>query len=390
MHFFDEVKDYMGFEQTHADTLQTLRPTVEPHFEDIVANFYDELWQHDHTKNIFDGPEQIDRLESSLHDWLEDIFTGPYDNEYFQHRKHVGLVHYKIGLKPEFMFGAMNLIRSDLIEILREESIEPPLSKAIKSVETILDLDLTVILQSYWDRTMEKKLESASSLAAGLAHEILNPLNSIGLNLTLLERRLESDLDSSTDYTKMLDSVRSELQRVSSLAQEIKDFSKPMDISPRWHDAKQIMSELQQVHGATLEASDIELAMDISDDSAIYCDIDRLKQVFVNLLKNSIEAIEPPGTVQLKIENKDAGTSILIEDDGEGMDPSTQYQIFDLFFTTKASGTGIGLPVVKKIIDAHDGSISVTSNRGQGTRFTISLPRPEKSSSSNKREILNE
>ena len=110
----------------------------------------------------------------------------------------------------------------------------------------------------------------------------------------------------------------------------------------------------------------------------IWCDIDRLTQILVNLITNAVEAIdEHGGTITLTVDNQTDGTRILLTDDGEGMAPGMRYKIFDLFYTTKAAGTGLGLPIVAKIVDAHQGAIDVVSHKDMGTTFTIYLPRPQ-------------
>lgn len=380
MHFISEIKDYIGFDAEDAERLSALKPTLAPHFPAIVDAFYDALETNEHTRNLFEGPEQINRLRHSLEDWLDGVFTGPYDTEYFEKRQKIGRVHVDIGMRPEFMFGAMNIIRLKIIDIIKERSIELDTKNALRSVERILDLELTILLQAYWNEMMNNKVKSASALAAGLAHEILNPLNSMALNLTLLERQLKEHEDVAEEgYLEIIESVHSELRRIEGLSQEIKDFTKPVDIQPTWFDARDLLDDIEQAHGPTLSASDIELVTQIEGAPDIFCDSDRLKQVFINLIKNSAQSIDSEGCIAVRVDNKNEdGTRIEIEDDGHGMDPSTQYQIFDLFFTTKASGTGVGLPVVKKLIDAHDGSISVESKPGEGTKITIALPRPKK------------
>jgi truncated hemoglobin YjbI len=135
MHFFDQIKEYIGFDKSTAETLTKLKPAVSPYFDDIVDDFYDALWSNEQTRNVFEGPEQVERLRNSLHRWLSETFTGPYDEEYFENRKHIGQVHHEMGLEPHFLFGAMNIIRTDLVEMLNREDIEPDQDKAIKSTE---------------------------------------------------------------------------------------------------------------------------------------------------------------------------------------------------------------------------------------------------------------
>jgi signal transduction histidine kinase len=389
MQFFAEIKDYVGFDEADQRRLTALAPTLEPHFGQVVSSFYDALNQNPRTRDVFTGPEQVERLRGTLHQWLEELFEGPHDEDYFERRQRIGQVHVDVGLLPQFMFGAMNIVRIELVRAMREEDIDD-LAENIESVERALDIDLTIMSQSYWDSLMEMKLQIPSALATGLAHEIRNPLNTIGLQMTLLERRLReytTDVEADEKISPIVQAVRSELARIRGLTTEIMDFAKPIDITPAWHDGRQLLEQLEQVHGPTLETSQIDFVTDIGGiDEQIWCDMDRMQQVLVNLLTNAVEAIEDEGTISVDIENAEYGTTIQISDTGEGMPPSLKYRVFDLFYTTKASGTGIGLPIVKKIIEAHGGSIDIASKPGDGTKFTVYLPRPKRERSGRESE----
>jgi signal transduction histidine kinase len=387
MYFFKEIKDYIGFSDEDADCLRRLNPLLEPYFEDIVDHFYRSLNDNARTRDIFTGLEQIERLRKTLHRWLTEVFAGAYDDAYFHARQRIGRIHVAVGLQPQFMFGAMNIIRIDLIRAIYEQHdrLEAQVGRSgqecIESVERILDLELTIMTQAYWDKLMQMKLEIPSALATGLAHEIRNPLNTMGLQLTLLDRRIRdiaNGIDGAEErISPIADALRSELARIRTLTNDIMDFSKPVEISPAWHDAGAFLEELERVHGPSLEASNIAMETRLEGDLRMWCDMDRMRQLVVNLLTNAVEAMDESGRIAVSVDNADYGTTLTFEDAGEGMAPALKYRVFDLFFTTKPSGTGMGLPIIKKIVEAHGGSIDVSSQPGRGTKFTIFLPRPE-------------
>ena len=118
------------------------------------------------------------------------------------------------------------------------------------------------------------------------------------------------------------------------------------------------------------------MEIETEGDVVLECDRTRMTQVFVNLMTNAVEAMPDGGTISVFIEGKEQGVVIEFSDDGVGMPPTMKYQIFDLFHTTKATGTGIGLAIARKVVEAHDGSIDVLSRPGEGSTFTVYLPRP--------------
>ncbi len=377
LYFFEEAKAYINFSEEDAARLSALKDVVDPHFESIVVAFYDALTSNPRTMAVFDSEAQIERLRASLKRWLEELFTGPYDSDYFQKRLKIGRRHVDVGLLPHFMFGAMSVIRGEISGVLQDHFSDSEARLAhIRSVDRILDLELTIMLQSYWDNMMELKLKLPTALATGLAHEIRNPLNAINLNLTLLERRIAALEGDASSTGPILDGIRGEIRRIGSLTNEIMDFAKPIEITPSWHRADDFVREISMVHGPTLDAANIELVATVDGEQMIWCDHDRITQVLVNLITNAVQAIEDSGQVTLHIDNTGAGTTIEVADDGAGMPPTHRYRIFDIFFTTKATGTGLGLPICRKIVEAHDGAIDVNSKPGRGTTFTIFLPRP--------------
>lgn len=378
MIFFVEIMEYVGFTDEDAAALSRCREVVRPHFGRIVSSFYDALSFNSRTRQVFEGPEQVERLRKTLYRWLEELFTGPYDEHYFEQRLRIGKVHVNVGLLPHFMFGAMNIIRREIMEILATaEPLAAERTHCAAALEKILDIELTIMLQSYWDTMMELKLQVPVALASGLAHEIRNPLNAINLNITLLERRLRQKGDEAEAASNpVLEVIRSEIRRIRSLTSDIMDFAKPIDISPEWHNIPQFLAELNAIHGPTLEASELTMESKLVGDAMMWCDLDRLRQVFVNLITNAVEAMSPGGKITLTFQNEARRTRIYVADTGEGMTPGSQYKVFDLFYTTKVQGTGLGLPIVRKIIEAHGGWIEIQSRQGVGTTFVITLPRP--------------
>lgn len=372
--FYDEIKDYIGFDDQDAALLRELGPEVEPHLYKVADHHYEALSANPRTMAVFTGPEQIERLKNAFRVWVKQLFCGIYDDTYFQMRQNIGRVHVMVGLHPHFMFAAMNLVRDDMLDILAL------LDKSVRHRDAmlkLLDIEMAIMVQSYCDKMTEVKMQVPAVIAAGVAHEIRNPLNAIGLQMTLLSRRLRKlDVEPET-FNTIIESVQSELRRMRGLTSEILDFTKPIDISASWHNGEHLLQGLQSVHGPTLEASNITLTTRLVGPPELYCDSDRIIQVLVNLLQNSAEAMDNEGHIEIELENKESLTVLTFRDDGPGMPEEVRFRVFELFFTTKASGTGMGLPIVQKIIEGHGGSIRIDpTSHENGTTFRVLLPRP--------------
>lgn len=370
MYFIEEIKEVVDLTPEDATRMVEAFAWVEPHFEEIVGAFYDAFYLNPRTRIYFEDEAQIERLKRSLNTWLHELFSGKYDDAYYRKRLHIGHVHMKIGLLPHFVSAATTIIRSHLATILTDQGM----TEHVRAMERMIDIELSIMLQTYWDDLMEQKLKMPVALAMGLAHELRNPLNGMSLNLTLLERRLRH-IEGASDLEPSIEVMRHELRRITTMTNEIMDFAKPIDIHPRWVSAHNVLRDLASVHSLTLDAARISLDVRVEGPDLLYIDTDRMHQVLTNLITNAAEAIEQDGSISIHVTNTDRTTSIELIDDGPGMDPSLKYRVFELFYTTKTTGTGLGLAIVRKIIEAHNGTVDVNTRRGQGTQFSIVLPR---------------
>ena len=378
MQRIEDIKKYVDFDDSDAETLQRLGPIVEPHLETVADRLYESLQQNEYTNGFFEGDETSETLKESLRTWLMAVFDASYGEEHAEGRRQIGESLIRLGLKPQYMFAAVNLVRTEMIKIVVQEDHDIDLTDALTSIERILDIDLAMILDGYWEALLSEKARAGAELATRLAHEIRNPLNAIGLNLTLLERKLGSSTDDSDRYVSSLQAIRTELQRVEALTKEIKEYSQPISPTPGWHDFDALLDEIESAYGPTLEANDIRLQTQIAESASdVYCDAEQIKQAIINLVQNSIESIDNDGTIEIGACTRDGRTVVEVADSGDGMKRTATERAFDLFYTTKASGTGIGLPMVKKIVDAHQGTIDFLNHASEdGTTVRITLPKP--------------
>ncbi len=371
-HFFDELATHGAFNDAEVRALRACHAILAPHFDDISESFYRGLLNEPRAREVFSSPEQVERLRASLLGWLESGFTGPWDDAFFARRRRIARTHVDVGLLPQFVTGAMSVVRRHVRQVLVVAEASLPL---LEATERLLQLELELMQQSYWDHMMELKLTVPVAFASGLAHEIRNPLNAIVLNLKILERRLQAlDADHSIP---IVEAARDEVRRIASLTDEIIEFAKPMAIRRTWHRADRFLAELETLHAGAFRAKGVSLRAESSGEATWYCDVARMLQALTNLLANALDAVQPGGQVLVSIASDRVSTTIEVIDDGRGMAPAVRYRIFDIFYTQdNARGMGLGLSIVRNIVDAHGGLIDVRTLPGAGSTFTIRLPRP--------------
>ena len=219
-----------------------------------------------------------------------------------------------------------------------------------------------------------EKLAAVGTLAAGLAHEIRNPLNGAQLHLTYLKRALNR-MKASDDLVDALDVVRGEVRRLSDLVTDFLDFARPRDLNRQPLNVQDLCQQsIDMVRPAASEAK-VALKLELPA-SPIQADLDvaMMKQVLLNLLNNGIQAIESDsgGGVTLRVVRRPLVVVLEVIDDGPGI-PDSRAPIFDAFYSTKPKGTGLGLAIVHRIVTDHGGSVSVESEPGH-TVFTLVLP----------------
>lgn len=220
----------------------------------------------------------------------------------------------------------------------------------------------------------QEKLAAVGMLAAGLAHEIRNPLNGAQLHLAFLERALRRG-GADADSRDALKVVEEEIKRLSMLVTEFLDFARPNPLRRAPVDLRVLSERALQLAAADAEQAHIALIRDFSP-KAIVAEVDagKLEQVLLNLVRNAIEALAPSGGghVKLRVRLKPRWGMIEVEDDGPGL-PGNDAPIFDAFFSTKPNGTGLGLAIVHRIVTDHRGTVDFESKPGC-TLFRIGLP----------------
>lgn len=233
-------------------------------------------------------------------------------------------------------------------------------------------------------RVLEKRAADAEALSAmgrlalNLAHEIRNPLNAAVLQLHLLGRHVDKlpvDEDSRAALRRKAQIVGDEIGRLNRLLTEFLELARPRGVVRELVHLGRLVDGVLDLEQGAAAARGVAVERDLERDCVLVGDAEKLKQVVLNLVMNSLEAMKDGGVLRVRTGYDGDRVRLAVEDTGTGIEPSALAQVFDPFFTTKEAGTGLGLSIVRKIVDQHGGEIAVESERGTGTRAVVLLPR---------------
>jgi signal transduction histidine kinase len=236
---------------------------------------------------------------------------------------------------------------------------------------TLRDLDSIESINTQLQ--VSERLAALGRITAGVAHEVKNPLNSMRLWLENLKESLPPDTD---DMAKQAVSVLdAEIDRLDAVVKRFLDFSRPMDVRLEPTQLAELLKEVLEVARPQLERSKVQVAQLLPIDvPEIFGDRDLLKQAILNLVLNAVEAMPSGGQLQLTLSRRGEMAEITVGDTGKGIPVELRQKVFQLFFTTRPGGSGIGLASTFRIVQLHNGSIDFTSEVGRGTTFRIELP----------------
>lgn len=232
--------------------------------------------------------------------------------------------------------------------------------------------DLTEIAQLRADAERAQRLAALGRLSAGLAHEIRNPLSSIAGSVELVRESPRLD----DEERKLLGLVLTESERLNELVSTMLQVSKPTVPRRVEADLAQVAREVAAMAQANrADGAGMTFRESASQPVVAAVDIDQIRQVLWNLLKNAIQASPSGSTIEIKVEGTSDTAILSVTDQGAGIDPAQRERIFDMFYSERTHGAGIGLALVRQIVDAHGGTIEAHSNPGPGATFTVRLPR---------------
>ena len=224
----------------------------------------------------------------------------------------------------------------------------------------------------------QEKLASLGVLAAGVAHEIRNPLTAINARLFSQQRRLAVGSPEHVDALV----IKEEIQRLERIVRDVLQFARPAEPVLERQGALAFLREVVALMAPVLEKRGITLTVEPGDELFVCMDPAQMKQVMINLIQNAADSIGEAGRIRLRAcrtvlplaSRRTEAVALEVEDTGRGIPPEVQARLFDPFFTTKASGTGLGLAIAERIAQKHGGGLQFRTQVGRGTTFSVVLP----------------
>jgi two-component system, NtrC family, sensor histidine kinase HydH len=238
---------------------------------------------------------------------------------------------------------------------------------------TIVLKDVTELKNIEEQSKQREKFAAMGELASGVAHEIRNPLNTISMIAQRYKNEFIPD-ENRDEYKNMTGVLLSETKRVNNIIQQFLRFAKPPKINLIEVKSDDFVHEIKQIAEASSGSKGIKLKFINNDKFNFKIDSELMKQAMINLINNSTDAVDEGGEIIFGIQKKGNDAEIIVSDNGCGIDKENLSKIFNLYFTTKPAGTGLGLSLVQQIISQHNGTIKIDSVPGKGTKFIITIP----------------
>lgn len=375
-HLFDEIKRYVGFGPEDEALLRALKPRVAPHVYRIIDDFYDHILGHSGARgSITGGDAQVQRLKGTLRGWMDGLFTGPWDMEYYELRAKIGRRHVQIDLPQQYMFTAVNVIRGHIKDVIIDSATDrESMRRDMHAVDKLLDMELAIMLHTYREDyllRMQKteRLATFGQLVASIGHELRNPLGVMESSLFLLRGRIAAD----ERVTRHLDKIETQIRVSNRIISDMLDIVRDRPVSRRGVAPEELIRSSLEMAPSTVAS--VKLVNSVGADlPRVFVDPDQVRQIFVNLIANAADAAGEGGEVRILARPVDDVVELVVSDSGPGIDPAIRTRLFEPLVTTKQKGIGLGLPLCRRIAERNGGSISVTAGPLPGAAFAVRLP----------------
>ncbi|MFZ5446968.1 MAG: protoglobin domain-containing protein [Myxococcota bacterium] len=364
---FVELKRYVGFSEADEATLRSLHPRLQPAFPEITEAFYARVLEHDDARAALErGEKRVGQLKVTLVKWLNELLLGPWDEAYVERRARIGRVHVEIALPQHYMVSAMNLVRVKLRERIAALGLET--AQTTTAVERVCDLDLALMLHTYQEdleagQMRAERLATYGALVGSIGHELRNPLGVIETSLYVLKSRPHAD----ERVTRHLDRIGQQVALANDIITQLLNLIRDAPLA-------RTKIDLGALAEKTLSTMTGNFRLTAPAGLLVDGDETQLRQVLVNLVLNAVHFSGAAGRVEVELQRTAGGVLMIVDDTGPGIDPSIRNRLFEPLVTTRPGGNGLGLALVKRIIERHGGTIAAGRGPLGGARFTVTLP----------------
>jgi signal transduction histidine kinase len=373
---YQELQAYVGWTDEAARQVAATAGILEPHLSALIDDFYDEIDRHpDARKVITGGSAQVRRLKGTLLAWVRELLGGRYDQGYVARRWRVGWRHVEIGLDQVYTNVALSRLRTGLLHALHENwrGDADDLKATVRALNKLLDLDLAIIEDAYQAEYASRlqrneRLAAIGQVAGGVAHELRNPLNVIKTSVYYLLSARNPTPEKKAEH---LQRIERHVVLADGVITALSNFAKmPVpNLAPF-----PVGRCVQEALDANPPPDKVQVVLDCPPSLApVLADIDQVRIVFANLIRNAREAM--PGGGRLSVTARQAGDAIAVEvaDTGVGIPPDQLSRVTEPLYSTKARGLGLGLSLARAILDKNGGTLRVASEAGKGSTFTVFL-----------------
>src|ERR1035437_4552014 len=276
---------------------------------------------------------------------------------------------------------------------LSENGGNGPQDRPDHDMGTLLTLrDTGSALELEQELEVARRLAAIGRLTANVGHEVKNPINAMVVHLELLRGKLASSTFDRDSAQKHVEILADEMHRLDRVVETLADFSRPMDLDLRDHDLRRVVDQTLELAGAELRENGVHIELESPPVAVpVRVDGELMRQALLNLLLNAMQAMPTGGVLRVSVRRDQRLAIIAITDNGIGISPTLLPRIFDLYFTTKPKGSGIGLAMTYRILQLHGGAMEVRSNSDpaspeHGTTFTLHIPISIAPGSENRRQ----
>ena len=373
---YTELQSYVEWGEDDEGRIRGVAPLLGSYLPSLVEDFYAQIARHPGASRVFTGGQaQIERLKRALLAWLRDLLHGPYDRDYVARRWKVGARHVEIGLDQVYTNVALSRLRDGLVQHLGEcwPVDRPDLVATIRALNKLLDLDLAIIEDAYQTEYVSRlqrveRLATLGKIAGGIAHELRNPLNVVKTSVYYLVNARDPTTEKKVEHLRR---IERHVELADGVITTLTNFARmpvpslgPTPLEPCVRDA---LEDSPPGEG-------IRVVLDIPHSlPPAHADAGQLRIVFGNLIRNASDAMTLGGQLTISGNAASDTLEVAVADTGVGIPGDQLSRILEPLYSTKARGLGLGLAIVRAILDKCGGNLRVESEPGRGSIFTVVL-----------------